>query len=142
MDRQPVALTFTIPHATLFNPFYRHFSAAVATEGSRKKFASNILDAYNRFSLDGIDIDWEYPGQQGNAGNGVSSSDTANFLRFLQHLRSMLPPSAKITAATQIVPFAGSNGHPLQDVSEFAKVVDWILLMNYDVWGCTPSFFN
>ncbi|KAF9653393.1 glycoside hydrolase [Thelephora ganbajun] len=99
----------------------QHFSAAVATEGNRKKFASNILDAYDRFSLDGIDIDWEYPGQQGNAGNGVSSSDTENFLLFLQHLRRVLPPSAKITAATQTVPFAGSNGRPLQDMSEFAK---------------------
>ena len=114
----------------------------MATEGSRRKFASNILDAYNRFSLDGIDIDWEYPGQQGNAGNGVSSSDTANFLLFLQDLRRLLPPSAKITAATQTVPFADSNGRPLQDLSEFSKVLDWVLLMNYDVWGCTTCPFR
>ena len=124
----------------LFNPFYRHFSAAVATEGNRKKFASNILDAYHRFSLDGIDIDWEYPGQQGNPGNGVSSSDAENFLLFLQLLRGVLPPSAKITAATQTVPFSGSNGRPLQDASGFAQVLDWVVLMNYDVWGCTASF--
>lgn len=126
---------------SVFNPFYRHFSAAVATGVNRKKFATNILDTYNRFSLDGIDIDWEYPGQQGNAGNGVSSSDTTNFLLFLQLLRGLLPQSAKITAATQTVPFAGSTGRPLQDVSEFAQVLDWIVLMNYDVWGCTGSFF-
>ena len=111
----------------------------MATGESRRKFASNIRDAYNRFSLDGIDIDWEYPGQQGNAGNGVSSSDTANFLLFLQDLRRVLPPPAKITAATQTVPFAGPDGYPLQDASEFSKVLDWVLLMNYDVWGCTAS---
>jgi chitinase len=122
------------------NALYRFFSAAVATEGSRKQFASNVLDAYNRFALDGIDIDWEYPGQQGNAGNSVSSSDATNFLLFLRLLRHVLPPSAKITAATLTVPFAGSNGLPLQDVSEFAKVLDWVVLMNYDVWGCTVSF--
>ena len=108
----------------------------MATERSRQLFTSNILDAYNRFSLDGIDIDWEYPGQQGNVGNGVSPSDTENFLRFLQLLRRVLPPSAKISAATQTVPFAGSNGLPLQDVSQFARVLDWVLLMNYDIWGC------
>ena len=112
----------------------------MATEGSRNQFASNVLDAYNRFSLDGIDIDWEYPGQQGNAGNGVSSLDTTNFLLFLQLLRRMLPPSAKITAATQTVPFAGSNGLPLRDLTQFAQVLDWVVLMNYDVWGCTISF--
>lgn len=104
------------------------------------QFASNILDAYNRFSLDGIDIDWEYPSQQGNAGNGVSTSDTTNFLLFLQLLRRMLPSSAKVTAATQTVPFAGSNGLPLQDLSEFANVLDWVVLMNYDVWGCAFPF--
>ena len=108
------------------------------TDGNRKKFASNVLDAYNRFSLDGIDIDWEYPGQQGNAGNGVSPSDTENLLLFLQLLRGMLPPSAKMSAATQTVPFADSNGRPLQDLSEFARVLDWVVLMNYDVWGCAP----
>ena len=112
----------------------------MATEGNRKKFASNVLDAYSRFSLDGIDIDWEYPGQQGNPGNSVSSSDTENFFLFLQLLRGVLPPSAKITAATQTVPFAGPNGLPLQDVSKFAQVLDWVVLMNYDVWGCTAPF--
>ncbi|KAF9782934.1 glycoside hydrolase family 18 protein [Thelephora terrestris] len=117
----------------------QHFSAAVATEESRKEFSSTISDAYTRFSLDGIDIDWEYPGQQGNAGNGVSPSDTSNFLLFLQLLRRVLPQSAKITAATQTVPFAGSNGIPLQDVSEFAKVLDWVVLMNYDVWGSSSN---
>jgi chitinase len=99
------------------------------------------LEAYNHFSLDGIDIDWEYPGQQGNAGNGASASDTTNFLLFLQLLRRVLPPSAKITAATQTLPFAGPNGLPLQDVSQFAKVLDWVVLMNYDVWGCTTHVF-
>ena len=112
----------------------------MATERSRNQFASNILDAYNRFSLDGIDIDWEYPGQQGNAGNAVSPSDTTNFLLFLQLLRRLLPPSAKITAATQTVPFVGSDGRPLQDLSQFAKALDWVVLMNYDVWGCAAFF--
>ncbi|KAF9642353.1 hypothetical protein BDM02DRAFT_3124630 [Thelephora ganbajun] len=62
-------------------------------------------------------------GDASNAGNGASSSDTENFL-FLQCLHRMLPPSAKMTTATQIVPFAGSNGHLLQDMSEFAKVLN------------------
>lgn len=24
----------------------------------------------------------------------------------------------------------------MKDVSAFAKVLDWILIMNYDTWGC------
>ena len=114
----------------------RYFSTAVATTANRRRFSSNLLALYKQFHLDGVDIDWEYPGQGGNDGNRVSPSDTANFLTFLQTLRTTLPPGAKITAATMTVPFANSNGDPLQDASGFAKVLDWILIMNYDTWGC------
>ena len=83
--------------------------------------------------------DWEYPGTSGDSGNVVSSKDSENYLSFLKILRNTLPSNAVITAATQVWPFAGPNGMPLSDVSEFAKVFDWILLMNYDVWGCKFS---
>lgn len=72
---------------------------------------------------------------QGAGDNKVSPSDSANYLSFLQLLRSQLPEVAKITAATQVTPFIGPEGTPLKDISEFAKVFDWILIMNYDVWG-------
>ena len=114
----------------------RYFSAAVATAQSRETFAGNILGMYTQYGVDGIDIDWEFPGQDGNAGNGESPGDAANFLSFLQLLRKTLPPQAKITAATMTVPWADAQGNPLKDVSAFAKVLDWILIMNYDTWGC------
>ena len=72
----------------------------------------------------------------GESGNLVTPADTANFLSFLNLLKSTLPPGARITAATQSQPFAGPDGNPTSDVSAFAAVLDWILLMNYDVWGC------
>lgn len=58
----------------------------------------------------------------------------------LQQLRAALPDGSLITLATQVWPFTGSNGSPLRDVSGFAKVIDWILIMNYDIWGCEYSF--
>lgn len=111
----------------------------MATEASRHAFVSNLVKVYTLHSLDGIDIDWEYPGQQGDAGNIVSPSDSANFLSFLQLLRAKLPADAKITAATQTVPFAGADGKPLVNAAQFAAVLDWVLLMNYDTWGCESS---
>ncbi|KAI0776101.1 glycoside hydrolase superfamily [Trametes elegans] len=118
----------------------RYFSAAAASAQNRETLARNILALYTQFGLDGIDLDWEYPAQDGNAGNLVSPADSANFLAFLTVLRSVLPPDAVITAATQTVPFAGADGDPLGDVSAFAKVLDWVLLMNYDTWGCECAF--
>jgi chitinase len=114
-----------------------YFSTICASSSARKTFVKNILAAYNSYNLDGIDIDWEYPGVQGAGNNAVSGSDSANFLTFLQELRAALPNGALISLATQVWPFADSNGRPMTDVSGFAAVIDWILIMNYDVWGCT-----
>ncbi|KAI0068759.1 glycoside hydrolase [Artomyces pyxidatus] len=113
----------------------KYFSPAVSNDQNRHTLVNNIVAMYKQFQLDGIDIDWEYPGQPGNDGNAVSSVDTTNFLSFLTLLRSQLPPTARISAAAQTVPFAGPDGQPVRDVSPFVNVLDWVLLMNYDVWG-------
>ncbi|KAF5388225.1 hypothetical protein D9615_000516 [Tricholomella constricta] len=114
-------------------------SKAVATEESRDLFANNILNVYKQFELDGIDLDWEYPGHEGAAGNQVDSQDSNNFVLFLRRLRAVLPPGARITAAAQTVPFTDPSGEPMQDVSQFAELLDWLLLMNYDVWSSSPN---
>ncbi|KZT74309.1 glycoside hydrolase family 18 protein [Daedalea quercina L-15889] len=116
----------------------QYFSPAMSDASSRQTFASNIRAFYDAFDLDGIDIDWEYPGQTGN-GNAVSPDDTANFLSFLQLLRETLPADAKMSAAVQTVPFADANGSPLGNVSAFAQVLDWVLIMNYDTWGSSKT---
>lgn len=113
-----------------------HFSTICSSSSNRKKFVANIMVAVNAYNLDGIDIDWEYPGTTGADGNAVSKDDSANFLLFLTELRAALPVGALISTATQVWPFADSNGNPMSDVSGFAKIIDYILIMNYDVWGC------
>ncbi|KAK0206361.1 hypothetical protein DFS33DRAFT_1272855 [Desarmillaria ectypa] len=117
----------------------RYFSGAVSNEASRKVFASNICNIYDQYNLDGIDIDWEYPGHIGESGNQVSPSDSANFLQFLRLLRMLLPVDAVITAAVGHMPFVNDGGTPMKDASDFAQALDWILLMNYDVWSASPN---
>lgn len=108
----------------------------MATREAREKFSDAIIAAYNEYTLDGIDLDWEYCGVEAYAGNGVTPEDCDNFLKFLRILRDKLPAKAVITAATRVVPFAGSDGKPMMDVSAFAKVLDWVMIMNYDTVGC------
>ena len=111
---------------------------------SRQTFVKNIALVYDQFHLDGIDIDWEYPAQRGDPRNYVGANDTANFLEFLWLLRGTLPRTARISAAVQTAPFADATGQPMKDVRPFANVLDWLLIMNYDVWGgvsrIIPSF--
>jgi hypothetical protein len=70
---------------------------------------------------------WEYPGKEGLPCNKVDPADSANFLAFLQQLRGTSDgQDLVLTAAVGITPFVGSDGAPMNDVSEFAKVLDRI----------------
>lgn len=77
---------------------------------------------------------WERPGAAGIGCNVNSPNDTSNFLEFLTELRKALPYKT-ISTTTSIVPFLSADLTPLTDVSGFAKVLDYITVLNYDVWG-------
>jgi len=93
------------------------------------------------YDLDGINIDWEFP----NSGDGVacnkrSPKDTANFFSFLQLLRKQLDKAVRhkkviLTAAVSIDPFNDASGNPSKSVKEFVKVMDYMLIMAYDING-------
>jgi chitinase len=40
-----------------------------------------------------------------------------------------------ISASVAITPFVDSEGHPSTNVSAFGEVLDYISIMNYDIWG-------
>ncbi|PWY98677.1 glycoside hydrolase [Testicularia cyperi] len=116
----------------------QYFSPAVRTNSTRATFIGNIVKTYNKYGLDGIDLDWEYPNQVGN-GNQLDGSDTANFQSFLQELRAALPQGALITGAVAHRPWLGSNGQPVGSVARAAGAMDYIMIMNYDVWGSSSN---
>lgn len=121
----------------------QYFSTNVGNAANRTAFVKTVLALASKYDLDGLDFElvylpslfsisnsvysWEYPNSQGIGCNQISTSDSANFLSFLQELRQD-PAGQKLilTAATSITPFAGSDGTPMADVSEFAKVLDYV----------------
>ncbi|KAJ3931094.1 MAG: glycoside hydrolase family 18 protein [Lentinula lateritia] len=117
----------------------QYFSSAVSTDSNRRTFVQEVIRMIQTYNLDGVDFDWEYPGHEGLPGNQVDPADSSNYLLFLQLLRSSLPRMKKITAATSQTPFTDSNGQPMKDVSAFAPVLDWIMIMNYDVWQSSST---
>lgn len=113
-----------------------YYSTAVGSATNRTAFVKAVVGFVQKYKLDGIDFDWEYPGKEGMGCNTKSTSDSANLLLFLEQLRKD-PVGAKLrlTAAVGLAPYLGSDGNPMKDVSGFASVLDHIAIMDYDVWG-------
>ncbi|KAG6910362.1 hypothetical protein DXG01_011077 [Tephrocybe rancida] len=108
------------------------FSDVMKTAASRARFNNTLVSVVDTFGLDGIDIDWEYPNSAG-AGNRHHATDSVNFLSFLRLLRASLGPSKIISAAVAHLPWLGSNGKPMPNVAEFAAIMTYVNIMNYDV---------
>lgn len=70
----------------------------------------------------------EYPNSAG-AGQPYSSKDSTNLLYFFEALRTKLGTSKIISAAVTQLPWLGSNGNPLTDVSAYAKQMNYVNIM-------------
>ncbi|KAF8070443.1 endochitinase [Lyophyllum atratum] len=116
----------------------RWFSTNVGSPRNRTAFVKSVTGLVKKYKLDGVDFDWEYPGVQGTGCNAVNLNDTANFLSFLQELRQSLGPEVILSAATDIKPFPSPSGTPFPDTSRFGDILDYIVIMNYDIKS-TPS---
>ncbi|KAJ1813010.1 hypothetical protein LPJ56_005309 [Coemansia sp. RSA 2599] len=122
----------------------KHLSDIFKDASKRQALQTQMIQWIRDYQLDGWDIDFEYPGRQGDSCHKFDAqADTPNFLKFLTELRDQMdsefPPTATdgrklITLATRFQPFDGPNG-PLSDVSAFAGPVDYFNLMLYDFNG-------
>ncbi|KAF7305831.1 Chitinase [Mycena chlorophos] len=111
------------------------FSTNMATEQNRTAFVSSVLGLVQKYDLDLVDFDWEFPGLQGVGCNTVSVNDTENFLLMLQSLRAST--QIDLTAATNVRPFPTTNSSL---IPQFASVLTWLTPMVYDLsWNWTAG---
>lgn len=66
-----------------------NFSDAALTDESRIRFAKTAVKIMIKYRLDGLDIDWEYPGQEGQD-NVYRPEDKKNFTLLLKTVRRHL----------------------------------------------------
>ncbi|KAH9817267.1 family 18 glycoside hydrolase [Melampsora americana] len=111
------------------------FSNLVSSSNSRDQFAASIVSLVKNFELDGVEIDWEFPGVTAAEGNAYSPADTSNFLALLTTLRQLLGAEYRLSAAVSILGFVGPDGQYLTDTRGFSEVLDYITIMAYDVYG-------
>ena len=114
-----------------------NFSDVAMTAGGRKLFASSAIDYMIRHQLDGIDIDWEYPGLPG-AGNIHRAADKEHFTALLREVRTQLDSVEKLQDRKYILTIATAASQAYLDHTEMEKVsqiVDFINIMTYDFHG-------
>ncbi|KAI9292196.1 glycoside hydrolase, partial [Neoconidiobolus thromboides FSU 785] len=104
------------------------FSPIMANPTIRSKFANNVHRFINDNRLDGIDIDWEYPGQPIAEGNKYDKEDSNNFILFLNELRDLIGNEKLITIAVGSTIYVGQT-----DLSKYGQVLDFINIMAYDM---------
>ncbi|KAJ2773393.1 hypothetical protein IWQ56_001010 [Coemansia nantahalensis] len=112
-----------------------HISEVLKAATERSRLVNGIVDHLRDNSLDGVDIDWI----PNDCNKADPKNDAANLLTFLGELRHALESefsgTRKLVAlGVGVAPFAGPDG-PLRDVSAYAKVVDYINILAYDVNG-------
>jgi chitinase len=116
----------------------RFISDAVLTETSRAKFARSAIELIIKFDLDGIDLDWEYPGQLGNNNNVFRPVDKHNFTLMFMEFRKQLDELSLKTKRKYLISGAFNVSKVYTDhveLSEVAKYMDYINLMTYDFSG-------
>ncbi len=109
------------------------FSDMAKAPETRKKFVESVVRFINEYELDGLDIDWEYPGLKG-IGNPYLPEDKENFTTLMKELRQGLDRIGE----DQLLTFAAAGWerffHHIE-LPKVMKVVDYINIMSYDLAG-------
>ncbi|MBR5018671.1 MAG: glycoside hydrolase family 18 protein [Bacteroidales bacterium] len=102
-----------------------NFSEMCAEESLRTAFAKDCRRVVDEFKLDGIDIDWEYPGED-VAEISASPDDIDNYTLLMRDIRQAIGPDKLLTHAT-----AGSG--KFYDFPALDAYIDWTNVMSYDL---------
>ncbi|KAJ5724680.1 glycoside hydrolase [Penicillium malachiteum] len=114
---------------------YDIFREAVSTDTNRETLVSNTIAFLNKYDLDGIDWDWEYPGEPDIPGIPADTSESAtDFFLFLLELNTAMAEQVpdKTISTTAPSSYWYLKAIPIEAIS---AVVDYIVLMTYDLHG-------
>ena len=101
------------------------FSMMARDAAKRTEFCQSVKSHIDTYGLDGVDIDWEYPGG-GPSTNGKSNDDAKNFNLVLKELRETL-------GDTKIISYASSSSAGYVEWSGAMKYLDYVNVMTYDM---------
>lgn len=110
------------------------FSTMAQTKEGREKFAQQCLTAIEKYKLDGMDLDWEFPGSV-YEGMDYSANDKENYTLLLKELRETFDKNSSKHLELSIAAGCGQWFLEQTDVKAYAPYLDNIYLMTYDLRG-------
>jgi chitinase len=114
----------------------KNFSDVSLTKDSRKVFIDSVMSFLDRYQLDGLDIDWEYPGMSGD-NNRFRPEDKQNYTKLIHELRQRFDRQGKSTRKHLALSIAtGSSDEVLRhtEMHKVQKYLDTVNLMAYDYY--------
>ncbi len=138
------------------------FSDAALTAESRATFVESCIDLFIKGNLpeagdqggpgtgagvfDGIDLDWEWPGSEGNVGNIIRPEDKQNFTKLVAEFRAQLDRYGKQTRKhyelTAFLPAAPAKIDAGFEVRKVFRYFDFATVQGYDFHGTWETATN
>lgn len=110
------------------------FSALAKSDTQRKAFAADCKAFIENWGIDGIDVDWEFPGISWSGAASDPAVDTYNHTLLMKQLRETLGNDYLLTYAGYVKDkIAVENGFKYIDVKAIDQYVDFVNLMTYDM---------
>lgn len=112
------------------------FSDLALTRESRAQFIESAIAFIDQYHLDGLDVDWEYPGMAG-ATQSFRPEDKQNFTLLLKELRQRFNAYTRKTGRKLYLTIAAGGSSDFLAHTEMAQAVrylDAVNLMSYDYY--------
>jgi chitinase len=135
-----------------------YFSDAALTAASRSKLVSSCVDLWLKGNLpglaagvaagifDGVDLDWEWPGSDGNAGNIQRPQDKQDFTLLAAEFRKQLDALGKTTHQhydlSAFLPAAPAKLTAGFEANKIFKYLDFGTVQGYDFHGSWETRTN
>jgi chitinase len=112
-------------------PWQAIFPSLASSQSNRQTFIKNLLGFLDEYGYDGVDFDWEYPGDEDRGG---SEQDTVNLVYLVKELRAAIKSSGRDYIVTYTAPTSYWYLRHF-DPKGMEPYIDWINLMSYDLHG-------